>query len=147
MMPMEYKLILDQALVDEYNSYYFKKYTRARKPPIDKPHHPLLNTWMILSRQQMNNLKQRWKFFGIWWIKKLGYDGLLLDRFTMTVTTYMPTRRRADCDGTVPKFLLDSFTEAEFIVDDDYKHLEELTLRMGYDKDNPRTEIVIKTID
>jgi len=65
----------------------------------------------------------------------------------MIVTTYMPTRRRADCDGTVPKFLLDAFTEAGFIVDDDYKHLEELTLRMGYDKENPRTEIIIRTID
>ena len=143
---MEYKLIMDQKLIDEYNKYYFKKYPRARKPAIDKPRHPLLNSWMILSRVQMNNLKQKWKFFGIWWIKKLGYDGLMLDRFTMTITTYMPTRRRSDCDNTVPKFLLDSFTEAGFIIDDDYKHLEELTLRMGYDKEYPRTEIIIKTI-
>lgn len=143
---MEYKLILDQQLVDEYNKYYFKKYPRARKPAIDKPHHPLLNTWMILPRVQMNNIKQKWKFFTVWWCKKLGYDGLMLEKFEVTVTTYMPTRRRADCDGTVPKFILDGFTEAGFIVDDDYSHLTSLTLRMGYDKNNPRTEILIKTI-
>lgn len=77
----------------------------------------------------------------------MGYDGLMLDHFRMTVITYMKTRRRADCDGTVPKFILDGFSEAGFIVDDDYKHLVSLTLQMGYDKDNPRTEIIINTID
>ena len=142
---MEYKMIMDQQLIDEYNQYYFKKYPRAKKPAIEKPRHPLLNTWMILPRIQMNSLKQKWKFFGVWWCKKLGYDGLMLDKFDVEVITYMPTRRRSDCDNTVPKFLLDSFTEAGFIVDDDYKHLQSLTLRMGYDKDNPRTEIIITT--
>lgn len=144
---MEYKLVLDQSLVDEYNAYYFKKYPRARKPAIDKPHHPLLNTWIILHNQTMNKLKQKWKFFIIWWIKKLGYNDLMLDKFEMTFVTYMPSRRRSDCDNTVPKFILDAFTEAGFIVDDDYKHLTSLTLRMGYDKDNPRTEIYVNTID
>jgi len=95
----------------------------------------------------MNNIKQKWKFFTVWWCKKLGYDGLMLDKFEVTVITYMPTRRRADCDGTVPKFILDGFTEAGFIVDDDYSHLTSLTLRMGYDKNNPRTEILIRTIE
>ena len=94
----------------------------------------------------MNALKQKWKFFCVWWCNKLGYNGLMLDKFEMTVVTYMPTRRRADCDGTVPKFILDGFTEAGFIIDDDYKHLQSLTLRMGYDKENPRQEIIIKTI-
>lgn len=146
-MSLEYKLTINQQLIDEYNAYYFKKYPRARKPAIDKPRHPLLNTWMILPRVKMNNLKQKWKFFVIWWCKKLGYSGLMLDRFEITITTYMPTRRRSDCDNSVPKFILDGFTEAGFIVDDDYLHLTSLTLRMGYDKDNPRTDIVIKTVD
>ncbi len=102
---------------------------------------------MILPRVQMNNLKQKWKFFGVWLCKKNGIDGLMLDKFKVFVKTYMPTRRRSDCDNTVPKFLLDSFTEAGFIIDDDYQHLQALTLSMGYDKENPRTEITVKTID
>ncbi len=54
---MEYKIIIDQALVDEYCEYYFKLHPKAKKKPIEKPMHPSLNTWMILPRIQMNSLK------------------------------------------------------------------------------------------
>lgn len=145
---MEYKLILDQKLIDEYSDYYFKIHPRAKKRPIEKPFHPSLNTWMILPRIQMNALKQKWKDMGVWWIKKLGYDGLMLDSFTAEVTVYMPTRRKFDLDNFCnEKFLWDSFTESGFIVDDNYTNLTSLLLRGGYDKDNPRTEIIIKTIN
>ena len=46
-------------------------------------------------------------------------------------------------DNTVPKFILDGFSESGFIVDDDGQHLKSLTLRTGYDKNNPRTEIEV----
>lgn len=144
---MEYKLILTQQIVDEYNKYYFKKNPRLRKKYIDRPMHPSINTWMILPRIQMNILKQKWKEFGVWWINKENLNGLMLEKFEMIFTTYMPSRRRIDPDNTVPKFLLDSFTEAGFIKDDDGQHLLSLTLKTGYDKENPRTEIVIKTMD
>ena len=47
---MEYKLIIDQAVVDEYAKHYFSQHPRAKKPPIERPMHPMLNTWMILPR-------------------------------------------------------------------------------------------------
>ena len=100
-----------------------------------------------MQRPQLNALKQRWKDFGIWWIKNLGYSSLLLDKFEMTFITYMPTRRRIDPDNTIPKFILDSFTEAGMIVDDDGQHLLSLTLKTGYDKEWPRTEIIVSTVD
>ena len=144
---MEYKLILDQSVIDKYCDEYFKIHPRSRKKPIEKPHHPFINTWMILPRIQMNALKQKWKDFGMWWINKLGYSDLKLDNFEMEFITYMPTRRRSDPDNTCPKFLLDSFTEAGFIIDDDGQHLKSLTLKTDYDKEYPRTEIIVKTID
>ena len=64
----------------------------------------------------------------------------------MTFTTYMPTKRKADPDNYTPKFVLDAFTEAGFIVDDDGTHLLSLTLKTDYDKDNPRLEILVKEI-
>ena len=64
-----------------------------------------------------------------------------LEEFDMHFTSYMPTKRRADPDNYVPKFLLDSFTNSGFIVDDDGRHLKTLSLSTDYDKDNPRTEI------
>ncbi len=145
---MEYKLILDQQLIDEYADCYFKLHPRAKKKPIEKPIHPSLNTWMILKRPHMNSLKQTWKEFGIWLCKKMGYDGLMIDKFTAEVSVFMPTRRKFDLDNFCnEKFLWDAFTDAGFIVDDNYTNMTSLLLRGGYDKDNPRTEIIIKTIE
>lgn len=145
---MEYKLVMDQQLIDEYNKYYFKTHPRARKLAIEKPRHPSINVWAILPRKQMNILKQKWKDFGIWWMKKLGYDGLMLDKVKVDIIVYMPSRRRADIDNNCcEKFLWDAFTEAGFWVDDDYLHVTEITSRMGYDKENPRTEIRVVSID
>lgn len=143
----EYKIIIDNALVDEYCQLYFKQHPRAKKRPIDRPIHPSLNQWMILPRIQMNTLKQKWKDFGKFVIKKYGLENKMLENFEIEFLVFMSTRRRIDPDNTCPKFLLDAFTESGFIVDDDSKHLHSLTLQCGYDKNNPRTEIVIKTIN
>ena len=91
----------------------------------------------------MNALKQKWKDFGVWWLTILGYKDMKLDSFDIVETVYFNSKRRHDVDNQVPKFLLDSFTEAGFIVDDDEKHLHSLTLKTAYDKENPRTEIEI----
>ena len=139
----EIKLILDQKLLDEYSDYYFKKHPRARKKPIEKPWHPSINEWMIMPRPQMNALKQKWKEFGIWWIDKLSYTGMMIDDFTVEVTVFFNRNSRHDPDNYTIKFLADSFTEAGFIVDDDSKHLKSLTLKCDYDKEWPRTEIRI----
>ena len=94
----------------------------------------------------MNDLKQKWKDFIKWVVAENKLSDLRLNTFSMTFTTYMPTKRRIDPDNTVPKFILDGMTEAGFIVDDDGEHLKSLTLQTGYDKDSPRTEIVVSTI-
>lgn len=54
---MEYKIVIDQPLVDEYCENYFKIHPRAKKKPIEKPYHPSINEWCILRRTSMNNLK------------------------------------------------------------------------------------------
>jgi len=91
----------------------------------------------------MNALKQKWKDFGIWFIKDLGCQDMKLDDFDMIITVYFESKRRHDVDNQCPKFLLDAFAVSGFIVDDDEKHLHSLTLKTGYDKENPRTEIEI----
>ena len=95
----------------------------------------------------MNALKQRWKDFGVFAVKKYGYDNLNLEEFEMDVKIFMPTKRRFDLDNFGNnKLLLDAFTQAGFIVDDDSQHLKKITISGGYDKDNPRTEITITTL-
>ena len=143
---MEYNLILNQEVLDRYNKYYFKKHPKAQKAPIDRPIHPSTNQWMRLQRMAMNALKQKWHDFIIWWVDDLGYQNLKLEYFEITIATYMPTKRRSDPDNISPKFILDGFTAAGFIVDDDGLHLKALTLKTGYDNNDPRTEIIIKEI-
>lgn len=140
-------MILDQSVLDRYNTYYFKNHPRASKKPIEHPYHESINKWFIMQRPQMNALKQRWKDFCIWWVQELGYENMKLSSFEMIFTTYMPTKRRIDPDNTVPKFILDGFSESGFIVDDDGNHLKALTLKTDYDKNNPRTKIEIKILD
>lgn len=137
------KLILDNDVLSKYNEYYFKEHPKAKKVPIEHPYHPSINSWFILPRMQMNQLKQKWKDFIIWWIDDLGLSDKKLDNFTVEVIVYFNTKRRHDIDNQIPKFILDGFTEAGFIVDDDEHHLTKLILSTGYDKDNPRTEIFI----
>lgn len=143
----ELKLILDQSVLDRYNTYYFKMYPKRHKVPIERPIHPSINIWMIMQRPAMNALKQTWKEFCQWWIKDLGYQDYKLDQYEMTFAIYMPTKRRSDPDNMSPKFIMDGFTESGFIVDDDGTHLRALTLKTDYDKDNPRTEIYVKILE
>ena len=140
---MSIKLIIDKEVIDKYNQYYFMEHPKATKKQIEYPRHPSINQWCILPRMQMNALKQKWKNFGVWWINNLGYSNMSLENFNITITVYFETKRRHDVDNQVPKFLLDAFTESGFIVDDDEAHLHSLTLKTGYDKQNPRTEIEI----
>lgn len=96
-----------------------------------------------MKRPMMNALKQRWKDFICYFIEKQGYSNLHIEKCEMKFTTYYKTNRRHDCDSATPKFILDGLTESGFIVDDDYIHLNKITLECGVDKYNPRTEIEV----
>lgn len=136
------KLILDREVLDKYNQYYFKQHPKAHVEPIPHPHHPSINTWFIMKRPEMNALKQKWKDFIVWWVKDL--DLPQMNKVNITFAVYFPTKRRRDVDNQVPKFILDGFVEAGLIPDDDGEHLTALTLKVGYDKEHPRTEILIE---
>lgn len=142
----KYVLVLDDNLLNEYFLFYRETHPKARKRPIDKPWHPSVNEWMIMKRPQMNMLKQKWKEFGIWWINKLGYENFKLDFFEIDMRIYFDTKRRHDPDNYVAKFLHDGFTESGFLMDDDGEHLKALTIHTDYDKEHPRTEIVVRRI-
>lgn len=139
-------LVIDNNTLSEYEKYYFKLHPKAKKKPIDKPRHPSINSWMIMKRPMMNALKQKWKDFMIWFIENQGYTNLHIEKCEMKFITYFETNRRHDVDNTTPKFILDGMAESGFLVDDDSKHLTALTLEVGIDKENPRTEIKVKIV-
>ena len=69
-----------------------------------------------------------------------------IDNCEIEVTTYRKINREFDLDNTTIKFIQDGFVESGLLVDDNYKILKKLTLMGGIDKENPRTEIIIKIL-
>lgn len=63
----------------------------------------------------------------------------------VVITYYFPTRSRHDADNYAGKYLLDGLTRAGVIVDDDLKHIT-TTIRGGYDRERPRTEIEVSEV-
>ena len=145
-MNKELRLTIDNNVLDKYSEYYFKKHPRAKNKPIDNPYHPSTNQWMIMRRPQMNALKQKWKDFIVWFINDLGYQKMNIDSCEMEVRTYRKINRAFDLDNTTIKFIQDGFVESGFLADDNHRILKKITLMGGIDKENPRTEIVIKII-
>lgn len=68
-----------------------------------------------------------------------------IEKCKMTITYYFKDRRRHD-PSNYDKFLLDGLVEANVIIDDNYSVITEFTTKGGYDKDNPRTEIIIEIL-
>ena len=97
-----------------------------------------------MKRPMMNDLKQKWKEFMIWFVEDQGLTNKQIEKCTMTFISYFKTKIRKDCDNTVPKFILDGLAESGLIIDDDSLHLTSLTLQCEYDKERPRTKIYIE---
>lgn len=68
------------------------------------------------------------------------------DKCKMTITYYFKDRRRHD-PSNYDKFILDGLVEAKIITDDNYSVITEFTTKGSYDKENPRTEVVIEVLE
>ena len=139
-------LSFDEETIRKYEEWYLQKHPRAHKKPIPHPYHESINQWMIMSRPMMNALKQKWKEFIVWFIENQGYANLRIQKCELTFTTYYATNRPHDVDNSCPKFIIDGLCMAGFIEDDSSAHITQLTLRVGVDKDRPRTEIEVNII-
>ena len=142
----EIKLVFDNEVLSRYEDYYFSIHTKAKKKPIPYPYHESINKWMIMKRPMMNNLKQKWKNFLVWFIADQGYSNLGIEKCEVSQTIFYPNNRRHDVDNSTPKFVLDGLVESGMIVDDDSLHITKLTLQCEVDKEHPRTELIIKIL-
>jgi hypothetical protein len=139
---MEIKIVIDNEILKKYSKYYFDKYPRRKKMPIEKPIPPSLNQWMVMRRFQMNHQKQTWKEFGEWLVDYNDLRDKKLDKCNIVIEYFFDSKRKHDCDNYTPKNLFDSFTVSGLLIDDDFNHVESLTIKGNYSKENPRTEIV-----
>lgn len=136
-------ITIDESVLDMYSKHYFSIHPRATKRPMKNPYHESINSWMIMKRPAMNCLKQKWKDFIRWLVNEQGYSNLHIEKCEISQTIYYSTRRRHDLDNSVPKFVLDGLVESGMIVDDDSEHVTKITLQCGFDKERPRTELLI----
>jgi Holliday junction resolvase RusA-like endonuclease len=137
------KLVIDNEVLKKYSEYYFDKYSRRKNIPIKKPIPPSLNTWMIMRRFKMNHEKQVWKEFGEWLVDYNGLRNKKIEKCRIEIEYFFDSKRRHDADNYTPKNLFDSFTVSGLLIDDDFNHVESLTIKGNYSKENPRTEILI----
>ena len=139
--------------MNEYGIIYKLNHPKSRKHPFGNkknnvsPIPPSLNKWMVMKRPQMNGEKQKWKDFIVWLVDKYGFTNKKINKAIMTFTYYFKTKIRHDADNYTPKNIMDGFTESGLLVDDDFSHIEMLCIKGGYDKENPRTEILIEEIE
>lgn len=63
---------------------------------------------------------------------------------TIAMTFYYPTKHRKDIDNSTTT-ILDCMKDAKIIIDDDVAHVNQLHSYFGgYDKENPRVEILLE---
>lgn len=137
------KIIIDENLLNTYyNNYYFIKYPKRKKKPIEEPIFPTLNSWIILPRMSMNNLKQQWKEFGEWIISYYNYNNLNINDCYICIEHTFKTKKRRDPDNYIPKFFLDAMVSSKMLIDDSLNVIKQLNLTCKYGKEN-KVEITV----
>jgi len=69
-----------------------------------------------------------------------------ISKCKMVITYYFKDKRRHD-PSNYDKAIMDGLVEANIITDDNYGVITEFTTKGDYDKNNPRTEIVIEILE
>ena len=144
---MEYRVEFNQELLDEYLVEYFRRHPKATKKPITRPLHPSINEWMGMQRHQLNALKQHWKDFSVFVCFKHGVTKLNIEKCSMEMICTHPTKVKRDNDNLACKFILDGFTAAQFLSEDNYFVLNPLIIRSRYEKGVTKMEFIIRTED
>lgn len=84
---------------------------------------------------------KRWRTDALWQLK--GKDVVTKYPISCTMVFFWGDKRRRDMDNTASG-VLDVLRDGGIIEDDDYTHIDTLTLQSGgYDKQNPRVEIYL----
>lgn len=89
--------------------------------------------------------KQEWE-----WIIKSKAQGKVPEkpfkRAEVTLIYYFPTKHRRDLDNYSGKLLLDPLVRCGILEDDSFKVIKNLNIIGRYDKENPRTVIIVNKV-
>lgn len=140
-------ITIDDEMVKEYNRLYFEEYPRRRKAPIDRCTPPSLNQWINMNKNQYSNEKQKWDSFGEWVVRQHGLANKRIERCRMSWDYYFPTRHRRDLSNFLSKSLEDALVSSGLLIDDNMNVVNPVMSYGYYDKEHPRTEIVIEVLE
>lgn len=87
--------------------------------------------------------KQKWAWLVRAAVKKKPIKPI--EKAIVNITYYFPDERKRDPDNYSGKFILDGLTKAGIIKDDSFNNIK-LVLAGRVDRENPRTEIIIKEV-
>ncbi|WP_425447761.1 RusA family crossover junction endodeoxyribonuclease [Dethiothermospora halolimnae] len=108
--------------------------------------HPSLNEWAYKWHYRKRaKEKKRWGEM-VHWIARPKKPKEPIEKAEITVIYYFKINRRHDFDNYIPKFILDGLVDVGIIKDDDLKHLNNINIIQKVDRQNPRTEVVIKEV-
>lgn len=87
--------------------------------------------------------KQKWAWLVKAAVKKK--PAKPIEKAVVNIIYYFPDERKRDPDNYSGKFILDGLTKAGIIKDDSFNNIE-LVLAGRVDRENPRTEIIVKEV-
>ena len=148
----------DKQMLSEFTGYsvdnpkeYFKLHPRAKKPPFENLHGkkrlgllPSINKFLnVNDRTQQNLMKQHLSDYTEYCLRRQGIPHAYLDKYIVLVVQYKPDQSKSDNDNTFCKSALDGCTHYEMWKDDNYTQMKLYLSYSVYDKQNPRSELVI----
>lgn len=89
--------------------------------------------------KKCKDLKEEW----MWEAKSQWMDIPLMRPIKLSITYYFGTKRKCDLDN-FNKLTLDALTG---VVYEDDSQIDELNIKRGYDKKNPRVEVFVEPHD
>ena len=103
---------------------------------------PSLNKWSRMHWAKAAEIKRQWEA-DVYYTAYGQRPKEPYKKAKVTITYFFKTKQRHDLDNYTPKFILDGLVKAHILLDDRAEYIGMAELIQGYDKENPRTEIII----
>lgn len=146
-------ITFNKQMIDDYTESYFKQFPNRKKLPLEflgKKRLGLLPSWNRVincpNRIVQNQWKQELSEYTTYILEQLGVKNLNVDKCMIVAKQFQPTKAKSDSDNIYLKSSLDALVKNGVLIEDNYTVLNPCILSTFYDKENPRTEIIIYPI-
>lgn len=149
----KYVITFNSETLQAYTEHYFRSNPKRKKAPLDwagKKRTGQLVSWNRLincpNRIMQNQWKQEFADYTKYILHQQGLVGKRIERCAVTIRQFNGTRAHSDTDNLMAKASIDAMVKEGFLVEDNYTVVNPVMLTTEYDKENPRSEIIIYEI-